>query len=124
VDEPWIMTPLDALGDAFVANAFHVRGLQPPSLAITTFSGHLRNDLVGGGKFVTALPGSVLRIHRRRHSLKELAIELRVRPPLAIVTLRNRTLGPTVQSFIQCAREVAGPLDHMFARDRGVTRSR
>jgi|SRR5215472_937322 len=110
VDEPWIMTPLDALGDAFVANAFHVCGLQPPSLVITTFSVHLRNNLVGSGKFVTALPGSVLHIYRRRHSLKELPIELGVRPPLAIVTLKNRTLGPTVQSFIQCAREVAGPL--------------
>jgi len=52
----------------------------------------------------------VLRIYRRRHSLKELPIELRVRPPLAVVTLRNRTLSPTVQSFIQCAREVAGSL--------------
>src|SRR5215471_2471887 len=28
VGEPWIMTPLDALGDAFVASAFTSRGLQ------------------------------------------------------------------------------------------------
>ena len=69
-----------------------------------------RDVLVGSDKFITALPGSVLRLYRTRHSLRELAIELRVRPPLAIVTLKNRTLGPTVQSFIQCAREVAGPL--------------
>lgn len=31
VDEPWIMTPLDALGDLFVAKAFRVRGLKAPS---------------------------------------------------------------------------------------------
>src|SRR5262252_114651 len=42
VNEPWIMTPLDALGDSFVANAFRECGLQPPSLVITTFSIHLR----------------------------------------------------------------------------------
>jgi DNA-binding transcriptional LysR family regulator len=107
VNEPWIMTPLDALGDSFVAGAFRARGLRPPSLVITTFSIHLRNNLVGSGRFVTALPGSVLRVYRTRHSLKELAIELRVRPPLAVVTLRNRTLSPTVQSFIQCARQIA-----------------
>jgi|SRR5262245_14492895 len=107
VDEPWIMTPLDALGDSFVAKAFRVRGLKEPSLVITTFSIHLRTNLVGSGKFITALPGSVLRISRKRHSLKELPIELHVRPPVAAVTLRNRTLGPTVQLFIQCAREVA-----------------
>jgi DNA-binding transcriptional LysR family regulator len=110
VDEPWIMTPLDALGDSFVTKAFRVRGLKAPSLVITTFSIHLRNNLVGSGKFITALPASVLRLYRKRHSLKELPIELSVHPPVAVVTLRNRTLGPTVQLFLQCAREVAKSL--------------
>ena len=107
VDEPWVMTPLDALGDAFLANAFAMRGIRSPSLAITTFSIHLRNNLVAGGNFITALPESVLRICRKRYSLKELPIELSVRLPVAIVTLRNRTLGPVVQSFIACARDAA-----------------
>jgi len=107
IDEPWIMTPLDALGDSFLANAFKTRGLTPPSLVITTFSIHLRNNLVGDGKFITALPESVLSIYRKRHGLKELPIELSVRPPVAVVTLRNRTLGPTTQLFLQCARELA-----------------
>jgi hypothetical protein len=49
---------------------------------------------------------SVLRIYRKRHALKELPIELSIRPPVAAVTLRNRTLGPTVQLFLQCAREL------------------
>jgi DNA-binding transcriptional LysR family regulator len=110
VDEPWIMTPLDALGDSFVVKAFKTRGLKPPSLVITTFSIHLRNNLVGSGKFITALPGSVLRLYGKRHALKELSIELSVDSPVAVVTLRNRTLGPTVQSFIQCARDVAKSL--------------
>jgi DNA-binding transcriptional LysR family regulator len=111
VDEPWIMTPLDALGDSFLVKAFRVRRLKAPSLVITTFSIHLRNNLVGSGRFITALPASVLRLCRERHSLKELPIELSVRPPVAVVTLRNRTLGPTVQSFVRCAREVAKSLD-------------
>ena len=107
VDEPWIMTPLDALGDSFVAGAFRKRGLKPPSLVITTFSIHLRNNLVGNGEFVTALPRSVLQIYRSAHVLRELPIDLSVQPPVAIVTLRNRTLTPGVQLFIQCAREIA-----------------
>jgi DNA-binding transcriptional LysR family regulator len=107
VDEPWVMTPLDALGDAFVGSAFATRRLKPPTVAITTFSIHLRNNLVGGGNFITALPDSVLRICRKRYALKELPIDLSVRLPVAIVTLRNRTLGPVVQSFIACAREEA-----------------
>ena len=108
VDEPWIMTPLDALGGSFVTEAFRMSGLKPPNLVITTFSIHLRNNLVGSGQFITALPASVLRINGKSHSLKELPIELSVQPsPVAIVTLRNRTLSPAVQVFIQCAREVA-----------------
>jgi DNA-binding transcriptional LysR family regulator len=107
VDEPWVMTPLDALGEKFLANAFAMRGIKPPSLAITTFSIHLRNNLVAGGNFITALPESVLRVCRKRYALKELPIDLSVRLPVAIVTLRNRTLGPVVDSFIACARAAA-----------------
>jgi DNA-binding transcriptional LysR family regulator len=101
------MTPLDALGDSFLANAFKTRGLTPPRLVITTFSIHLRNNLVGDGKFITALPDSVLRIYSKRHALKELPIELSIRPPVAAVTLRNRTLSPTAQLFLKCARQLA-----------------
>ena len=50
VDEPWIMTPLDALGDSFVGGAFRRRGLKLPRMIITTFSIHLRNNLVGSGE--------------------------------------------------------------------------
>jgi DNA-binding transcriptional LysR family regulator len=107
VNERWITSPLDALGEAFVGNAFRSRGLAEPSLHITTFSIHLRNNLVSSGNFITALPVSVLRIYRKLHSLTELPIELCVRPPVAIVTLRHRTLAPTAQSFIQCARDIA-----------------
>jgi len=110
VNEPWIMTPLDALGDSFVGGTFRRRGLKVPSLVITTFSIHLRNNLVGSGQFITALPQSVLQIYRSPHALKELSIDLGVQSPVAIVTLRNRTLSPVVQLFIQCAREVAQAL--------------
>jgi DNA-binding transcriptional LysR family regulator len=110
VNEPWTMTPLDALGESFVGGAFRKRGLKEPSLVITTFSIHLRSNLAGSGQFITALPESVLQIYRRPHALKELPIDLSVQSPVAVVTLRNRTLSPVVQSFIQCAREVAQAL--------------
>ena len=111
VDEPWIMTPLDALGDTFVEAAFKRRGLKLPKMIIATFSIHLRINLVGNGEFITALPRSVFQIYRKPQLLKELPIDLSVQPPLAIVTLRSRTLTPGVQSFIQCARNIAQPFD-------------
>jgi DNA-binding transcriptional LysR family regulator len=111
VDAPWIMTPFDALGEDYFVRVFRARGLRLPSLVVTTFSIHLRNNLVGAGDYVTALPDSVLRIYRKPHALKELPIELSVRPPVAVVTLRNRTLGPTARLFIECARAVAASYD-------------
>ena len=59
------------------------------------------------GEFVAALPRSVLRLYATRFSLKALPVDLPVRPwPVAIVTLKNRTLSPVVERFIQCAAEV------------------
>lgn len=108
VDERWILPPLDALAGVFVGGAFAARGLKAPQVSVASFSIHLRHHLVGDGDFVTALPRSVLRLGGDRHALKELPITLSDQPsPVAIVTLRNRTLGPAAQLFIECAREVA-----------------
>lgn len=90
-DEPWI--------------------LPPPRLSVATFSIHLRNNLVGNGHFVTALLQSVLRLSRDRYSLKVLPLKLTdQRSPVAVLTLRNRTLGPAVRLFIDRAREIAASI--------------
>ena len=108
IDEPWVMTPLEALGGAFLKEAFLSRGLPPPRLSIASFSIHLRNNLVSDSGFVTALPRSVLSISREHYDLKDLPIRLTAQPsPVALVTLRHRTLGAAAQAFIRCAREVA-----------------
>jgi hypothetical protein len=44
-------------------------------------------------------------------AIKTLPIDLAPSPhPLGIITLKNRTLTPVAQLFIDCAREVAKPL--------------
>jgi DNA-binding transcriptional LysR family regulator len=108
VDAPWILPPMEALAGLFVTEAFAARGLQVPRLSVATFSIHLRNNLVGNGDFVTALPFSVLLLTQDRYSLKILPVKLSEQPsPVAIVTLRNRTVGPAASLFIDRAREVA-----------------
>ena len=37
-------------------------------------------------------------------------VDLPVRSPVGIITLKNRTISPVAQLFIDCAREVAKPL--------------
>ncbi len=58
----------------------------------------------------------------RLTSMKVLPVDLPVRPfPVAIVTLKNRTLSPVVERFIECAREVA---KSMAGRPGGQTAQR
>ena len=105
VDEPWILTPAHSWNDTVLAEAFRVRGLPIPKAALTTFSVHLRASLLTMGPFLTTFPGSVLRVNAVRFSLKVLPIDLPAQPwPVAVVTLKNRTLSPVVQLFIDHLR--------------------
>lgn len=106
--ERWISTPLDTLGGLSLIEAFRSRGVEPPDLAVTTFSLHLRNALCANGRFITALPESVMRLNPQFSCLKTLPVELPMPQwPVGIVTLRNRGVVPAAQLFIGCAREVA-----------------
>lgn len=107
-NEPWILTPLDVLAGLFVTEAFESRGLKPPTPTVETSSIHLRNNLASGGQYIAVLPRSALKLNAERYALKELPIRLSAQPsPVAVVTLRGRTLTPAVATFINCAREVA-----------------
>jgi DNA-binding transcriptional LysR family regulator len=85
----------------------------------------LRNELIGSGRFITLLTRSVVRTFGERYSLKVLPIELPAhRSPIGIVMLKNRTLGPVVKLFIDCAREVAASLAGEPVSGRDLSRSR
>jgi DNA-binding transcriptional LysR family regulator len=107
-DALWIMPPSGAPGELAVLGAFRARGLPPPQVTVRTLSVQLRNFLSKTGRFVAVLPASTLKINAEIFGLKMLPIELQMPPQfVAIVTLRNRTLSPVVERFIECAREVA-----------------
>ena len=71
----------------------------------------MRISLLATGRFLTIFSTSILRFPSRRPGLKFLPVELPIaRVPIGIVTLKNRTLSPVAQLFIEHAREVAKPL--------------
>jgi DNA-binding transcriptional LysR family regulator len=108
LDEPWLMPPPDTSAYKVVAEAVKARGLGMPTATLVTYSMDLRAKLSARGRFITVLPKSVLRHGDDRHALKELAVDIPMRPwPVATLTLKNRTLSPVVERFIDCAREVA-----------------
>jgi DNA-binding transcriptional LysR family regulator len=108
LDEPWLLPPPDTGTCQVLAEAFKARGLGMPTATLVTYSMDLRAKLAAGGRFVTVVPKSVLRHGDDRHALKELPIDMPMRPwPVAILTLNNRTLSPVVERFIKSARDVA-----------------
>jgi len=122
VNERWIMTGRDDWSQLIVAEAFQRRGLKAPNIILRTLSVHLRANLLATGRFIAAMPRSVLRLYGDRFGLKELPIDLPPSPwPFALVTLKNRTLSPVAERFIECAREVAGSFE---SRNRPIKKVR
>jgi len=107
VSEPWILPPTQVV-NALITEAFRAQGLDVPKERVTASSILLRNHLLGTGRFLTVLPDSVLRYSAKQWSLKALPVDLGVEPrSVAIVTLKNRTVSPVVQLFVEHVRAVA-----------------
>jgi len=107
-NEPWVLPPPESVIGSIVTDAFRASGLDYPRAIVVTDSPQVRVNLLATGRFVTIFPASALRFPTRRSELKVLPVELpmaRVRN--GIVTLKNRTLSPVAQLFIDHAREVA-----------------
>jgi len=122
VDEPWIMYPRNTWAYARVAEAFKSRGLEVPKAGLVTFSMDLRARFVASGHFITVAAKTLMRVGSHGSMLKILPVDFPSRPWLvAILTLKNRTLSPVVERFIECACEVTksmpdGTGDHVARR--------
>jgi len=111
INEPWTLPPYDSQIGSLMAEAFQSSGLPPPRLSVVCFSIQMHNALLATGRFLSMLSGSMLRFSGKHLSIKALPIELPIKPrPVGIITLKNRTVSPVAQLFIDCAREVAKPL--------------
>lgn len=111
VNESWVLPPQGSVITSVVTEAFRASGLDYPRATVVTESSEVRTSLLATGRFVTIFPASALRFPTRRSEIKVLPVELPMaRRPNGIVTLKNRTLSPVAQLFIDCAREVAKPL--------------
>src|SRR5262245_53744717 len=106
VDEPWCLTPEELPISPFVAAAFRKRGLRQPRIVVRSNSVHLWYAMIHSGRFVALAPASTVRLSGKRLGLRPLPIKFSVQPgSVGIVTLKNRTISPAAQRFIDCARE-------------------
>jgi len=110
------MLPPDTYVGALIVEVFRASGLAVPHNTVAHYGIELQSALLGTGRFLSVLPGSFLRFSGKRFGISALPIELPVAPrPVGIVTLKNRTLGPLAQLFIDCARSLAKPLSAISA---------
>jgi DNA-binding transcriptional LysR family regulator len=106
VDEAWCLTPDDLPIAPFVAQAFRSLGLKPPRVTVRSNSPHLFYAMVRTGRFLAVAPASTVQLSGRRLGLRPLPIKFTIKPrPVGIVTLKNRTISPVAQRFIDCARK-------------------
>jgi DNA-binding transcriptional LysR family regulator len=106
-DQAWILPPKERWTYEFVEEAFRARGLGMPKVSLMTFSLPLVMHFLATGSFITVLPNSVASLHAGSELLKVLPVEFPACAwPIAIVTLKNRTVTPVAERFIDCAREV------------------
>lgn len=108
VGESWTLPPPESLIGSVAMEAFRASGLDYPRVAVVSSTPQVRISLLATGRFLTIFPASALRFPTRRPEIKVLPVELsKTRVPNGIVTLKNRTLSPVAQLFIDGAREVA-----------------
>jgi DNA-binding transcriptional LysR family regulator len=109
--EAWVQAPAEMEPDSPTLTAFRSAGLSGPRVVVMSSSLNLRYGLLATGRFITMIPDSVLHYVPQRASVRKLPIKLpRWHVPTCILTLKNRSLSPLAQCFIDCLHEVAKPL--------------
>ena len=106
-NELWTLTSDQVISD-MIGEAFQSNGLQAPNAKVCASSMLLRNRLLATGRYLTVLPESVLRYNAKQWSLKALPVDLGMKPmAFTILSLKNRTVSPVVQLFVEQVRAVA-----------------
>jgi DNA-binding transcriptional LysR family regulator len=108
VDAKWILYPPNEPPGLLVEQAFRLQGLAVPRPSVTTSSFQLRDALLTTGHYLTVVPACMLRVFNAKHvAVKSLPIDLGIPVrPVAVFTLKNRTLSPLAEIVIKSVRAV------------------
>jgi DNA-binding transcriptional LysR family regulator len=104
-NEPWVLFPYEGFFGGVIAEIFRANGHEPPRLTVSTLSIHAQNELLATGRFITVLPSFMLKLPGGNVPLKALPVALPNPPmPIGVITVKNRTLTPVAQLFIDRIR--------------------
>jgi DNA-binding transcriptional LysR family regulator len=106
--EAWILAPLEAEPGGPVFEGFRAAGVEMPVVRLLSYSLSLRHSLLLTSPFITVIPGSALAFGPLKHIVKPLPIELPPwERPIVLMTLKDRSLSPAAEVFMQCIRELS-----------------
>jgi DNA-binding transcriptional LysR family regulator len=107
MDQPWTLPISDSPYGSVVLEAFRANGLQVPRTAVSSTL-PVRTAMLSTGRFLSMVPRVALQFPTKNQAFRALKIDLPTTfRPLAIVTLKNRTLNPVAQLFTEWTREAA-----------------
>jgi DNA-binding transcriptional LysR family regulator len=110
VEEPWVLPLPHQPYGAVVFEAFRAQGLPLPSTIVGSTL-PLRTTLLVTGPFLSIVPRVAMQFPPKNRLLKTLPVELPgTARPLALITLKNRTLNPLAHVFADYVRAAAKPL--------------
>jgi DNA-binding transcriptional LysR family regulator len=108
IGEPWVLAQPGSLARSLHDEAFRRSGLEVPSATVLTVSLHLQLRLLETGRWLSLLPASVIRFGGKRLHIKSLPIKVLAPPaPVGFLRIKDRTLTPLAERFIECSRKVA-----------------
>jgi DNA-binding transcriptional LysR family regulator len=111
LNESWTWAAPGTLTDKLIIDAFQAAGLETPRVTIHSDAMSLRIKLIATGRFIAVVPASIVKFYNKSGFIKALPLKpLTARTPHGVITLKNRTLNPLAQRFIECARAVAKSL--------------
>ena len=105
LEQQWIL-PGESILRSVLEEALEAKGFAVPRMGVKSYSVQQRITLLATGRFVSADSRSVLRYNSAASSVILLPVDLPIRSwPVAIVTLKGRTINPVVQTFVDCVRD-------------------
>jgi DNA-binding transcriptional LysR family regulator len=105
-NERWMLPPPDSPFGSVVREAFRGEGLDLPRAVVTSLL-PLRSSLLATGRFLTMVPQTVSDAADKR-IIRRLPLSLpKTLKPFGIVTVKNRSLSPPAELFIEHARRLA-----------------
>jgi DNA-binding transcriptional LysR family regulator len=119
IGEPWVLAQPGSLARSIHDEVFRKSGFEPPAATVLTVSLHLYMRLIETGDWLGLAPASVMRFGGQQMRLKILPVKVSSPPaPVGFITVRDRTLTPLAERFIDYTRKVAQSAAHVASTRR------